>query len=201
MAKVRRKHNGQRGKKPEAPIYQLKISLQWLEPAIWRRVQVPGDVTLETLHHVIQALFEWEDYHLHDFTIGDRRYGMTDRAPELDLKDEAGARLTQVIPDPGGNFTYTYDYGDHWEHAIEVEETLEPDDETKYPVCLDGEYAGPPEDCGGPPGFAELMMAINDPEHPEHEDVLEWVGEDYDPEEFDLEEMNEHMAWVRAKYM
>lgn len=194
MAKSRDKSIG-------APIYQLRISLHWLEPSIWRRVQVPGDITLKTLHHVIQSLFRWEDYHLHEFSIGDRRYGMADRVQDPEMKDEAGAQLTQVIPDVGETFTYTYDFGDYWEHTIEVEEMLDPDGETKYPVCLDGEYAGPPEDCGGPPGFADLMMAINDPEHPEHEDMLEWVGEDYDPEAFDLEQMNEQMAWVRARFM
>lgn len=201
MAKVRRKRNAQRGTSSDTLIYQLKISIQGLEPQIWRRVQVPGNMSLNTLHDIIQVLFDWEDYHLHEFTIGTTNYGIVTGKEFYEVKDDTRSRLQQVIPQVGGQFLYTYDFGDSWEHLIEVEKTVDADDKTAYPMFLEGEFAAPPEDCGGVWGYANLVEIISDPDHPEHDEMLEWLGDEFDPETFDREAIDRGLAQIRRRRM
>ena len=179
------------------PIYQLKITLRGSKPPIWRRVQVPGDITLYKLHQVIQVAMGWDDEHLHQFTADGIDYG--ESAPEwgMEVKSERRAHLNQVAPAEKARFTYEYDFGDSWDHEILVEKILPPEAGVHYPNCIKGKRACPPEDCGGIWGYEELVAAIRDPEHPEHEEMLEWVGEDFDPEEFDLEEINAELQHIR----
>ena len=184
---------GNKGK--PGTMYQLKISLLGFEPTIWRQVLVPSDFTLAKLHRVIQAVMGWEDSHLHDFTIGTESY--TDTRARLEgRKNEAKVPLHQVAGSRG-KFTYTYDFGDNWEVEVKVEKVLPPEKDRKYPVCLAGEMAGPPEDTGGVWGYADMLDVLDDPDHPEHEEYTEWLGEDYDPEEFDLEEINKRLARIK----
>ena len=178
------------------PVYQLKIALEHLLPAIWRRVLVPGDVTLYKLHQVIQAVMPWQDYHLYEFAIGGVSYGDPDPTGMTEMKNARRIRLSQLVGEKG-KFLYTYDFGDSWEHKVQVEKLLAPDPAVKYPVCVAGEYACPPEDCGGPPGYVAFLEAIADPEHPEHDDMLEWIGGEFDPMTFDLEEVNQALARFR----
>lgn len=175
-------------------IYQLKITLKGSQPPIWRRVQVPADITLAELHDVIQSVMGWTDSHLHAFSIGQTQYGSVD--PEFgldDAEDEEVAVLNQVVQRPKSKFTYEYDFGDSWEHELVLEKILPPEPGARYPRCLDGARHGPPEDCGGIWGYAELLEAIQDPEHDSHEEMLEWVGGDFDPEVFDLESINRRL--------
>ncbi|MFP4248140.1 MAG: plasmid pRiA4b ORF-3 family protein [Armatimonadota bacterium] len=159
-------------KKPEEKAYQLKITLLGLDPPIWRRVQVTGDTTLGDMHQIIQAVMDWEDCHLHEFDVrGDRfsdgRFGLGDMFG--DVGDEDEVYLADLNIRKGSKFKYTYDFGDDWEHLIEVEATIDRDPETAYPVYVDGDYAAPPEDVGGAWSYAGMVIALQDESDPEHE--------------------------------
>lgn len=168
-------------------VYQLKIQLLDVKPPVWRRVRVSGDTTLAGLHDVIQAAMGWEDYHLHEFTIGRTRYvPAADREDSPNsLKDEAEHRLDQVLQ-VGARIGYTYDFGDDWEHRITVEKVVAPEANRRYPTVVAGKGACPPEDSGGPWGYLEKLAVMRTPEDDEHEEVVAWVGKDFDPTRFDL---------------
>jgi hypothetical protein len=187
------------GKSTVETVYQLKITLDGSKPPIWRRVQVPADITLDVLHVIVQFAMGWEDYHLHEFAVGEVRYGVPD--PDYGafgppMKDEVEATLKKVAPKEGSKLTYLYDFGDGWDHTILVEKILSADPSVEYPVCTGGKRACPPEDCGGIGGYARLLEALADPEHPEHDRLSEWVGGKLDPEAFDLDEINEALEIV-----
>jgi hypothetical protein len=181
------------------PIYQLKVTLDGIKPPIWRRIQVRGDISLFTLHKIIQAAMGWEDYHLHQFMVGEDYYAIPSPEDPLDLeiKNEKRANLFQVAPTEKARFVYEYDFGDSWYHDILVEEILHPEERQKHPVCLAGKRSRPPEDCGGIGGYYECLEAIGDPKHPNHEDMLEWAGGDFDPERFDMEEINRLLSMIK----
>ena len=176
----------------KAPIYQLKVTLKEIEPPIWRCVRVPGDYTLYDLHCVVQVVMGWEECHLHEFVIGDARYSTLYDDVDLaeDVMEDDQATLAKVASSEGMKFTYVYDFGDDWKHEVLVQKILERDPAGVYPVCLGGERACPPEDCGGAPGYEEFLEAIRDPEHEEHDPVLEWIGGSFDPEAFDVKAIN-----------
>lgn len=165
-------------------IYQLKITLVDLQPSVWRRVLVPAGYTLDRLHRVIQYAFGWRDLHLHSFEAAGLQYGEPDPVGELALRDELDTRLDD-IGGKGDVFRYTYDFGDWWEHEITVEDVFGAEPDERYPVCLDGARACPPEDVGGPPGYRELLAALADPGHPRYDAMREWLGREHDPEQFD----------------
>ena len=172
-------------------IYQLKITLKYLRPPIWRRVLVESDLTLQQLHFIVQAAMGWDDYHLHSWTIGGVEYGEPHGEYDSDVRDEKNVKLSKVVGSrEKTKFSYTYDFGDSWQHDILVEKILPATAEMQYPVCLAGKRACPPEDCGGVWGYAELLEIINDPENPEYEERMEWLEEGFDPSEFNLKEIN-----------
>lgn len=175
-------------------IYQLQITLLDTKPRIWRRVVVDGAATLGQLHEVIQAAFGWWNYHLHEFEIDGKRYGMPD--PDADwgepARDESEVRLDRVAEN-GTTFDYVYDFGDNWHHRIVVEKVLPADSATTVPACTGGRRAGPPEDCGGTWGYRELLEILVDPTHPEHEERLTWLGGSFDPDAFDPAEFPENL--------
>ena len=170
----------------KVPIYQLKITLKDSRPAIWRRFQVRSDVTLAKLHRIIQEVMGWFDGHLHQFIVGPIYYGVPDSDDLSEIRDERKVRLDQILSVAGRRIVYEYDFGDGWEHIILLERILSPDPKTRYPRCLGGARACPPEDCGGVHGYVEFLEAIRDPEHEQHEEMLEWIGGEFDPEEFDI---------------
>lgn len=180
-------------------IYQLKITLRGAKPPIWRRVQVPSEMTLDKLHQTIQLAMGWYDCHLHEFEIQGQAYGQP--MPDFDdfnIQSEQNVRLNQVVPPREKfKFYYLYDMGDSWEHEILLEKVLPPDPEVRYPTCIKGKRACPPEDCGGIWGYADFLQAIQDPKHPEHQSMLEWIGGEFDPEEFDLAETNRQLKHIR----
>ncbi|MDI9617147.1 MAG: plasmid pRiA4b ORF-3 family protein [Methanothrix sp.] len=185
--------------KKDVPIYQLKITLDEIRPPVWRRVVVRGDITLLKLHKVIQAVMPWDDYHLHQFIVGDTCYSipLPDDPLPSDVKNEARIRLSKIAPAEKIKFVYEYDFGDSWFHEILVEKILPPDPSLKHPVCLAGARSSPPEDCGGVSSYFEFLEAITDPNHPEHERMLDWVGRPFDPEMFDLEEANRLLSRIK----
>ena len=172
-------------------IYQIKITLRDSKPPIWRRLDVPDTMTLAQLHHVIQAAMGWADYHLHQFTVNGVEYGVPHPDDWNEVRNEKSVKLSQFVTGPKFKFTYEYDFGDSWEHIILVEKVLPPEPGVDYPRCITGKRACPPEDCGGVWGYASFLEAISDPDHPEHEELLEWVGGEFDPEAFDCAVVNE----------
>ncbi len=186
-----------------AEIYQLKIVLLYTSPPIWRRLLVAADLTLDQLHNVLQAVMGWEDCHLHDFSIGKRRFGRPDPEERLmgvpDSENERSVKVSDVFTKTGSKVRYTYDFGDGWEHEMVLEKRLPTNPDTKYPVCTAGKRACPPEDCGGVPGFYGLLEALSDPTHEDHEELSEWIGEDYDPVVFSIDDVNERFAQLQGR--
>lgn len=173
-------------------VYQIKVTLNETHPPIWRRIQAPAITSLFKLHDILQIVMGWEDYHLHMFTIDYKNYGdpQDDEFGELGTKDEIHYRLHQVVPGEGFRFTYEYDFGDGWEHTLLVEKILPAEEGVRYPRCVSGKRACPPEDVGGVWGYEVFLHAIRDPRHPEHDEYLEWIGGKFDPQAFDLEAVN-----------
>lgn len=170
-----------------APVYQIKVELRRAKPPIWRRLEVPADISLARLHGVIQAAFDWHDSHLHVFETPHGEFGAADA--ELGHRADGPVTLEQVAPTVRSKIRYTYDFGDDWQHDILVEKVLSRDETARYPRCTGGRRAAPPEDCGGIWGYAYLAEALADPNHPEHAEKLEWLGLDdatqFDPAAFD----------------
>jgi hypothetical protein len=185
-------------------VFRLKITLDRFTPAIWRRVEVP-DCTLEDLHDIIQVCMPWENYHLWEFSAGKRRFGpeMEDDGFDFGFGDESEpaheVHLSDLVKAGVKKLRYTYDFGDSWEHTVAFEKPVARDPQAKYPRCVAGERAGPPEDCGGVWGYANLLEILGNPKHPEHEERLEWTGGPIDPEAFDLDETNKYLQKLNLK--
>lgn len=178
-------------------VHQLKVTLMDIEPPVWRRIAAPSDFTLAELHDVVQLAMGWHFSHLHDFRVGKVTYGDPDMLVEPGDRDERKASLAQIAPKPKKQFRYVYDFGDSWEHQIVVEAVGPPEPGTRYPICLAGERACPPEDCGGVWGYADLLETLADPKNPEREEMLDWLGGPIDPEAFDLKAVNRQLAQLR----
>jgi hypothetical protein len=179
--------------------YQLKVTLREVEPEVWRRVQVSGEISLSQLHQVLQIVMGWESAHLYQFTVGGASYGEPDPESTVPLKSDRRARLSQVAPAEKQRLVYEYDFGDGWEHDIVVEKIFSVAPNVRYPVCLIGARACPPEDCGGPPGYESLLEALRSSDHPEHEAMVEWVGGYFDPEAFDVEVVNRNLRRFKLR--
>lgn len=180
---------------PPQSILQLRIALRYIRPAIWRRVLVPDNWRLGDLHPVFVRVMGWGGYHMHGFRFGggfkQDQYSTRQMATECgpDVRDEDAVLLSQVIRRKGQVFTYEYDFGDSWLHEVKVEKILPYDPGVVLPVCLAGERACPPEDCGGFSGYENIIRALAKAETEEDRQLLEWLGA-YDPERFDLEGVN-----------
>ena len=180
-------------------IYQIKVTLRDSQPPIWQRIQVRSHITLAKLHRILQCVMGWEDAHLHQFAIGDQYFGMpgeNDTGPRQ-TTDERKYKLSEVVPEERSQFRYDYDFGDNWQHVLVVEKILPPEEGVRYPVCLAGARACPPEDVGGLPGYENFLEAIGDPGHPEHNEFSEWIGGTFDPEAFDVHEVNQRLRSKR----
>lgn len=186
--------------KPAGPIYQLKITLRDSRPPIWRRVLVPGNFNLYQLHQVMQIAMGWTDSHLHHFRVDSIYYSYpypNSDWEEMDEEDSRDVTLAQIAPEVKRKFMYEYDFGDSWEHDILVEKIFPPEPGEKYPQCIKGKGACPPEDVGGVWGYDTFLEAIRDPNHEEHAMYIEWAGEDFDPAAFDLEATNQALRRVK----
>lgn len=183
-----------------APIFQVKVGLRGAKPPIWRRLEIPADISLAQLHEVIQVAFEWNGGHMHVFETDYGEFGKADAA--LGHSSETAVTLEQVAPAAGRRIRYTYDFGDNWKHEIVVEKTVQRDSTLRYPRCTGGRRAAPPDDCGGVWGYAELVGVLGDPAHPEHDDMLEWLGLDsaaeFEPGHFDAESITMSLSQLRC---
>ena len=186
------------GVKQLRSIYQLKVTLNGSKPPIWRRLLVPGNINLGSFHIVLQIVMGWTNSHLHQFILGRTMYGIPDDEFGadfgLEIEDENKYKLSQLLKKEKDSLKYEYDFGDGWEHKIILEKILPYESSLKLPSCIKGKRACPPEDCGGIWGYQDLIEVINDTSHPEHEEMLEWLGGDFDPEYFDVNEINEILS-------
>jgi hypothetical protein len=204
-------------------VYELKITLRGSKPPIWRRIGLSSDTHLSELHEVIQVVMGWGNYHLHQFVIRncqpkptreelasldwqaryERLTMCRDRCwsdPRMeveDTEDESKVRLCELAPAVKSKFIYEYDFGDGWDHTIEVVKIGPPAENVKYPVCLAGKFACPPEDCGGIWGYYEMLEVIKDPKHERYDELSDWLGKKFDPERFNLEAINAGLAELR----
>jgi len=186
-----------------ARIYHLRVSLDGIQPLIWRLLQVPGSASLGWLHAVIQVTMGWTNSHLHQFVVGKRIY--SDPTFDLDefeddprVFDENTTTVMEVATRAKSTFVYEYDFGDSWDHRITVEKILDADSgEGKFAQCLDGERACPPEDCGGVWGYEDLLKIIRNPKHKEYESMMEWLGGKFNPEAFDRDRINKYLRKLK----
>jgi ABC-type uncharacterized transport system substrate-binding protein len=181
--------SGKKVAKPDT-IYQLKITLRGTKPPIWRRVQTK-DCSLTRLHEIIQVAMGWQFSHLYSFDVAGEGYG----APQFldDVESDRKIKLSQIGLAGYKKFTYVYDMGDNWEHTIQIEKTVATEPKVKYPRCIDGALACPPEDCGGVWGYVDFLAAVQNPRHKEHAEMLEWAGGKFDPEAFDADRVNKQL--------
>jgi hypothetical protein len=176
-------------------VYQLKITLVDSKPPIWRRILLSSETTLLQLHHIIQVVMPWEDYHLHQFEINGEYYSapLPDGDWLEDTLDERRVKLRKIVPGEGFKFIYWYDFGDSWYHNLLVEKILPLNPEQQLPLCIKGKRACPPEDSGGIWSYPNFLEALNDSTHPDHEMLTDWIGGSFDAEAFDLEAINKRL--------
>jgi hypothetical protein len=184
-----------------AAILRLKVQLMDVRPPVWRRLEVPAALTLAEFHDVLQSVFGWDDAHLHAFERpvpqDERGRGGRQRRDRVSDGRERRLRVGALLVQQGDVLHYRYDFGDDWDHGIVLEERLDPVNGLAYPRCTGGRRATPPEDCGGAPGYQNLLAALADPAHPEHDDLLAWVPEGFDPAAFSAAEADAALAWTR----
>ena len=170
----------------------LRVSLRYVEPQVWRRIVVRSDMALPKFAKVLEQAMGWQGYHLHMFDVGGVLFGNPDEDSDH-LINEKAAKVTHVLPQVESSLRWDYDFGDGWEQDVVVEaiEPLNP--KTKYPVVLDGGRTCPPEDVGGPPGYENLLRILSDPKDPEHEHMMSWASDGFDPAVFDLVAANRRL--------
>jgi hypothetical protein len=184
---------GKKASKSLIPWWQVRIELLEVTPRVWRRLLIPEDLKLPKLHYVLQRCMGWTNSHRHEFVLAGKRYSTHDPewAEELAQLDEQRVVLGKAIGPESRCFDYLYDFGDSWHHVVIVEDPFAGHSEQGLRIrCLDGENACPPEDVGGPHGYAEFLEAIADRKHEEHQHYLEWVGGSFDPTAFDITAVN-----------
>lgn len=178
-------------------VYQIKVTLKGSNPPIWRRVEVPSHITLYKMHRILQITMGWQNSHLHEFKIAGISYGENHPEYGLEMKAERRARLDELVPEVQQTFVYDYNLDESWEHELLVENILRREIGVHYPLCVAGDRACPPEDCGGWRGYGELLEIIQNPEDVEYQKTLEWLGGGFDPEAFDLDAVNKELKKIR----
>ena len=192
-------------KAPQA-IFQLKVTLRGSKPPIWRRILVPDTITLGKLHQVLQVIMDWEGEHLHQFVLGRELYGLPDKEDVffgMSVTDENKTILSSLLSKEKDWLTYEYDFGDSWEHKLVLEKKLPFDSAMQLTHCIKCKRACPPEDCGGMWGYMDLIGIMSDKSSPEYAERVEWLEENFgidnfDPEFFDLELINEQLHRIKA---
>jgi hypothetical protein len=180
-------------------VHRLKVTLRRVRPPVWRRIEVRSSTNLHQLSIELEAAMGWLGGHMHAFDVAGETYQLPseDDFGRRPTKDERKATVATVLPRPGTKMRWDYDFGDGWEHDILVEAIEPAAPDVVYPRCTAGRRACPPEDCGGPWGYADLLEALGDAAHPDHESMREWAPPDFDPAEFDAAEVSEAMRQAR----
>lgn len=175
--------------------FQLKITLKDIKPPIWRRILVAPEIKLDKLHDVLQIVMGWTNSHLHQFETPDGYFA----DPSFEVEETQSSRkvtLQSVLYGPKSSIRYEYDFGDTWDHQVQLEKVVELD-QPVLALCLGGARSCPPEDCGGFWGYDNLLEILKNPKHPEYESMTEWIGPGFDPEFFDIGEVNEQLASLK----
>jgi hypothetical protein len=184
-------------------IYQIQIALTRFKPKIWRRLLIPSDLLLSDFHFIIQISMGWENSHLHQF-IKDRTF-YTKRMPgddtwgEMNNVDYKKIKISDLLKKEKEKIVYEYDFGDSWEHDVLLEKILPDNEKLTFPVCLEGKMACPPEDCGGIWGYSDMLEILKQPNHEEYDNIIEWLGEEFDPEHFNIEAVNKILKRFKIK--
>lgn len=182
---------------PLLSIYQLKINLENMRPPVWRRVLVHSNITLDTLHHVIQAAMGWDNCHLHHFIDGHEIYAPQELFDaHFPKHDSSEVRLFELLVEEKDKLEYEYDFGDGWVHKIVLEKVLPYEKGAPLAQCIKGKRACPPEDCGGFTGYYNLLEILNDSQHEDYQETLEWLGGPFNPEACDLDEINRRLQEI-----
>jgi len=184
-------------------IARLAITLEDVDPAVIRRLEVPLSLRLDRLHQVLQIAMGWTDSHLYEIRVGETGWGIPE--PDWDFGDgPLDARKTslrEVIDETGARtLTYLYDFGDGWDHTIRIERIGEADANAAYPRLLEASGRCPPEDVGGPPGYQDFLEAIADPDHEDHDELREWAGGHFDPHDLDIDGIAEALAELSRRW-
>ncbi|BAC90900.1 plasmid pRiA4b ORF-3 family protein [Gloeobacter violaceus] len=166
----------------QAPVYQFLVTLLDTEPPVWRRLQVPSALTLGGLHTVLQVVMGWHNSHLHAFRIGTTLYMDPAFGNDPPAENECIVSLHAVVTGDAFSMIYEYDFGDSWQHELVLEARLSAQAKVHYPRCTAGRGACPPEDCGGPPGYEQLLETLSDLEDPDHQELRSWAGNFFAPE-------------------
>ncbi|MBC8185154.1 plasmid pRiA4b ORF-3 family protein [candidate division KSB1 bacterium] len=189
-------------------IYQFRIELRVIKPAIWRVIQVPENYSFWDLHVAIQDAMGWFDGHLHEFEMEGPIKGIRVNIgiPDEDFDDDRTLNeweqpISKYISLENSKANYTYDFGDNWEHRIKLQKILTREENVTYPRCINGKRACPPEDCGGYWGYEEILQIIKDPNHEQYEETIEWLDGQYDPEHFEPDEVFFDDPADRLKFM
>ncbi len=177
-------------KKTYKHVYQFKVYLKKIKPIIWRRIEVPENYTFWGLHCAIQDAMGWLDYHLHEFEVKDPRikqkflFGIPMGEYEMEMSPSWEEKIANFFTMENRKANYLYDLGDFWEHIVRLDEIHPAQKDTQYPRCVSGKRAAPPEDCGGISGYEQMIEILLEPQHEEYDSYVKWLGEVYDPEEF-----------------
>jgi hypothetical protein len=172
-------------------------------PIVWRTILVRPDTKLAMLHRYLQAALGWRECHLYMFTIEGKEYGILDHDRDIDRKvfDARRYTLARLFPTLPARFVYIYDFGDWWEHTIEIESEEAAEYRKQYPICVDGAEPCPPEDAGGPAGYREFLLALLNPNHPQHDDLREWAQLQFWSDRFWVEDATWRMRDVQRGFV
>lgn len=179
-------------------IIQLKITLKGVKPAVWRRVQVEADTSMRKLHEILNLAMGWQLSHLHQFVVGKKTIGNSELDEIGDMVCDKKVKLADVIKSTH-SFQYEYDFGDGWIHTVAVEDIAEVNPKEKYPLCIAGKGACPPEDVGGVHGFENFKEVMENPKHPEHKETKTWYGNAWDADAFDYRSVNKRQEFKSKK--
>jgi hypothetical protein len=183
-------------------IIQMKISLDDIKPEIWRRFIINSSCSLDKFHIILQTIMGWQNCHLYGFIVNGEEYMPSDDDDEFfesDALNTKGMTIKKLKLNEKDKIKYIYDYGDNWEHTIKIEKIINTDDKIQTPLCVDGERNCPPEDCGSYPGYDDIVNAMKKPKSKEAKEFIEWLGEPYDSEKFDIERINAYFEPVKRK--
>lgn len=173
-------------------VHVLKVTLRDVRPAVWRRIVVSSETPLPKFARVLEMAMGWEGYHLHMFDVGGILFGRIGEDADY-LIDERSATVKHLLPRLKSKLRWNYDFGDGWDHDVAVEAIEAPKEAKNYPLCIDGKRACPPEDCGGAPGYGELLRVLADTNDDEHDHMMSWAPNGFDPAAFDLVAANRRM--------
>jgi hypothetical protein len=182
-------------------IARLKITLDDVKPTVLRRIEVPFGIKLDRLHLTLQAALGWTNSHLYEIRAKDVGWGLPDPDWPDGPLDARKAKLADIIEDTGvKTLRYLYDFGDGWEHTIKIERLSNPEPGAFYPRLVEASGRCPPEDVGGPWGYAEMLDAITDPKHERHTEMRNWLGEHFDPHVIDTKALTTDVAILATKW-